>query len=297
MEIQDERPRIALPLDCIGFRGIKHRLIVESIEAIALDVVLDVCISIKEDRRGAHLSRNYDAVIDVIGGSARANSIEYYLDGIASRLLERHEYAVESTVIARTTYYALIEYGGVRGLEPVDVEVEVSKSKDGRTRWRLSVGLYGMTVCPSAQERIRRIIGLDESLPAPSHSQKAYLRVSVENDAGRIVRIEELSSRIARAFSAPTISLLKRNDEAELVLWAHRNPRFAEDVVREAIAEAAGLLLEEGFPDTTLITAEIESFESIHPQNVYARATLSLGEVASMLSGGFTGISTKSMDS
>ncbi len=277
MEIQDEPPRVRIPLDCIGFMGVRRRIIVESIDKIALDVEIDVCVSIPDDRRGAHLSRNCDAISDAIGGIERAASIEDYLESIAERLMEKHAYAARAVATLRTKYYVNTGFAGINGVEPVDVEASISLARGSRQPYRkLKVGLYGMTVCPSAQERIARIYGYNK--PAPSHSQKAYLAVEINYRGNTIVRIEELARAASKAFSAPTFSLLKREPEARLVYAAHRNPLFAEDVVRNAVAITACLLGSMKMPEDTAIKAEIVSFESIHPHNVYASSTVSLGE-------------------
>jgi len=277
LEIQDEPPRVRIPLDCIGFRGVRRRIVVESIDKIALDVEIDVCVSIPGDRRGAHLSRNCDAISDAIGGIERAGSIEDYLEGITVKLMEKHAYAARAEATLRTKYYVKIDFAGINGVEPVDVEASISLAKGSQQPHRkLKVGLYGMTVCPSAQERIARIFGYDK--PAPSHSQKAYLTVEVAYKGNTIIRIEELARAASKAFSAPTFSLLKREPEARLVYAAHGNPLFAEDVVRNAVARTACLLGSMQMPEDTIIKAEIVSFESIHPHNVYASSMVSLGE-------------------
>jgi GTP cyclohydrolase FolE2 len=64
-----------------------------------------------------------------------------------------------------------------------------------------------------------------------------------------------------------TQDLLKRPDEAEIVLKAHRFPQFAEDVVRE-IAKEVGKRFVRKLPDATEVIIESLSLESIHTHNV-----------------------------
>jgi GTP cyclohydrolase-4 len=73
-------------------------------------------------------------------------------------------------------------------------------------------------------------------------------------------------------------SVLKRPEEAKLVRTAHLKPLFSEDVVREM---AKNFILRD-FPnleDTFSVTFKIESFESIHPHNVYAELKTTIGEL------------------
>ena len=286
MEVQDEKPRVSLPLECVGFKGIRRRIIVGQETGISLVASIDVCVSIPGSQRGAHLSRNYFAILDALRGEERGESIERFLSSIAERLLELHPYASSATVSARTVYFVEHGVSEVRnGEEPVDVLVTVTRRRGGREEWSVQISVYGMTACPSAQRTISGILGMDPSTPAPTHSQKAKLTVGVTVAPGPIVRIESLARAAFKAFSAPAVSLLKRRDEASLVLHAHRNPKLAEDVVRDAVVSVASLLSRLGYGPDTIITAEVESFESIHPQNVYARATIRLGELEGLLRG------------
>ena len=64
--------------------------------------------------------------------------------------------------------------------------------------------------------------------------------------------------------SSPVYALLKREDEKHITEAAYENPRFVEDVVREA-----ALRLEK-LPGLRWYTVEVENFESIHNHSAYA---------------------------
>ncbi len=185
MEIQDLAPQHPIPLARVGFRGVRRRILVNSPEGrITIDLDMDLYISIGGDRRGAHLSRNIEALHQVIG-PGESTSIEDYLFGVASRLLELHKYAYEAVAVGRTVYYVPVSFAEIRGLEPVDVIITAYARRDGTRRWITSVTVTGLSVCPSAQETIRRLTGLD---PAPSHVQRVRVTGRVES-RGEIVRI------------------------------------------------------------------------------------------------------------
>jgi len=274
VEIQDSRPPVTLPLEKVGFQGVRRRVRVESPEGpLHLDLTLDLYVSIGPDRRGAHLSRNIEAVLDAIEDGEAAPSIEAYLERVARKLLERHRYALAAEATARTVYYVDVEYMGIQGREPVDVEVTVYISASGEKRWRVRVSMKGLSVCPSAQKTIADKQGY-KGLPAPSHSQKVILHGTVTAARG-MARIEDVAAALSRSFSAPAITLLKRPQEALLVYEAHKRPRLAEDIAREAIREMAKAL-EGKVPGDALLEAEVVSLESIHPHNVYALARSTL---------------------
>jgi len=62
-----------------------------------------------------------------------------------------------------------------------------------------------------------------------------------------------------------------------VVVKAHRNPKFVEDVVREIL----GRVLEryQELPDDVLVTVRSESEESIHKHNAFAERVTTLGEL------------------
>ncbi len=263
-------------MEKIGFRGVRRRVLIQSpLGRIHLDLDMDLTVSIGADRRGAHLSRNIEALRDALEDGATAGSIEEYLERIALRLLEKHGYAFEATVEASTRYYVALDYNGITGEEPVDVEVSVSRTRGGGSVWRVSVTARGMTVCPSAQKTISEITGKERSL-SPSHSQKALLKGTVYT-VGVHARIEDIARALFASFSAPAVTLLKRPQEARLVIDAHRNPVLAEDLVRNALANMARVLKD--LPEDTILEAEAISLESIHPHDVYALARARLGSL------------------
>ncbi len=64
--------------------------------------------------------------------------------------------------------------------------------------------------------------------------------------------------------SSPVYSLLKREDEKYVTEHAYENPRFVEDIVREAT------LILSGMDNITWFSVEVENFESIHKHSAYA---------------------------
>ena len=77
-------------------------------------------------------------------------------------------------------------------------------------------------------------------------------------------------------------SVLKRPEETKLVRTAHFKPLFSEDVVREM----AKNFIIKGFPnldDEFKIIFKIESYESIHPHNVYSELKTTLGKLRKIL--------------
>ena len=96
-----------------------------------------------------------------------------------------------------------------------------------------------------------------------AHNQRAD--VSIDVCSNKFLWIEDLVTIAENAASSPVYSLLKRPDEKYVTEHAYDNPRFVEDVCREAKLQVSKL------PDVRSYTIEVESYESIHNHSAYAR--------------------------
>jgi GTP cyclohydrolase-4 len=91
------------------------------------------------------------------------------------------------------------------------------------------------------------------------------------------VDADDLIDIVEKSFSSPTYSILKRKEEAELVLQAHTKPKFVEDVVRDILSSV--LKKYKDLPGEVLVIARSESEESIHKHNAFAERVTSLGDL------------------
>jgi conserved hypothetical protein TIGR00294 len=280
LEVQDLMPNVPLDIERVGFRGVRRRVSLYTPRGpLILDVYLSLYVDVPVDRRGVHLSRSVEVLYEVLSIEGSSRSLEEYLEGIAVKLLDRHSYASRVWASAKTVYYVDVDFEGLTGVEPVGVDVEVMLERGGGRRWVVGVDVTGLTVCPSAQESIASRLGLDARV-APSHMQRVLLKGRVET-IGSFVRIEKIARALYRSLSAPSLTLLKRHQEAQLVINALRRPKLIEDVVREAVINMATELSK--LPDDTVLEVEALSLESIHPHDLYAYKRATLGRVRSLI--------------
>ncbi|WP_460125510.1 GTP cyclohydrolase I FolE2 [Stetteria hydrogenophila] len=283
MEIQDSPPSVPLPLAWVGFRGLRVRVSLATPEGpMLLNLSVDAEVSLSNAMRGAHLSRNVEALVQALEPRRTYRSIEEYLESAARELLDRHPYAERARASASTTLYADLEYAGIRGVEPFEARISVVASRGGGRLIEVGASVYGMTVCPSAMETASVRLGVLPGGVSISHSQKARLSGVLRYSDG-FVRVEEVARALWSAFSAPSFTFLKRTEESRLVEAAHRNPQFAEDVARRAVLNLYRLAKKHGLPSTAEIVVEVDSMESIHPHNVHAQAAFTVEGVESYL--------------
>ena len=95
-----------------------------------------------------------------------------------------------------------------------------------------------------------------------AHNQRSIMTVQVRYR--EFLWIEDLIEVIESCGSSPVYSLLKREDEKFVTEHAYENPRFVEDMVREATLKLAAM------NTITWFSVEAENFESIHKHSAYA---------------------------
>ncbi len=99
-----------------------------------------------------------------------------------------------------------------------------------------------------------------------AHNQRSHIRATLIVDSGSeqpIVWLEDVIRDLELTASCPVFPLLKRPDEKWVTEEAFENPKFVEDVVRDAT-----ILLREK-EGITGFHLEVEAFESIHDHNAW----------------------------
>jgi GTP cyclohydrolase-4 len=208
-----------------------------------------------------------------------ASDLESFCAESAELLLKKHEYATFSEVKAEADYFLDVIYpSGQEGSEPYKLVAEARANSNGMLKKLIGVKVIGMTACPCAMEVVRKLDARDRNCSAPTHNQRNIGTLIIEVPRGaEIVDADDLIEIVEESFSSPTYSILKRKEEAELVIKAHAKPKFVEDVVRDILS--AVLKRYKDLPDEVLVIARSESEESIHKHNAFAERVTSLGEL------------------
>ena len=283
-----------LTLASVGIAGIAKPLAVQRPErVVTLLARFDVRVDLPAHRKGSDLSRNAEALAEVLDESLHrpVSSLEDACARVARELLQRHAYATHATVEAEAEY--LRRRGLSRERESYEeyrliAGAEARRTAGGSVSVSRSVGAeaVGMTACPCAMESTRELLAKEYPLlndpamagfPVVTHNQRNRTRLVFDLPEGVDVEADELLDALEAAPSSPTYSILKRRDEAELVLNAHRNPKFVEDVLRDLL-----LGLPKRFPrlpDGIGVLATTRSDESIHKFDVVASHRATLGEL------------------
>ncbi|KAF0220338.1 MAG: hypothetical protein FD174_1239 [Geobacteraceae bacterium] len=116
----------------------------------------------------------------------------------------------------------------------------------------LGIKIPVTSLCPCSKELSRY----------GAHNQRSIITVRVRYR--EFIWIEDLIEIIEGCGSSPVFSLLKREDEKFVTEQAFENPKFVEDIVREATQKLLAM------ENITWFAVEAENFESIHKHSAYA---------------------------
>jgi GTP cyclohydrolase-4 len=289
-----------LRLRWVGLSGIRKPLTVQRREGTrTLAVDFHVAVDLPSERKGSDLSRNAEILAEVVDATVTrpVEGLESACSEIARELLVRHPYATEASVEASAEYFlrkgiseekrSFENYTLIAG-------ARASRAPDGSVRRSRSVGAeaVGMTACPCAMETCRERLTAQfpllaspelKGLPMITHNQRNRTRLVFDLEGLAEVEADDIIAAIEAAQSSPTYAILKRGDEAEVVIHAHLHPKFVEDVLRDLLASLPSRFPE--VPDSTLIRAITVSEESIHKFNVEASHEVTFGELRRSASG------------
>lgn len=298
-DVHMQRPPVTASLNRVGVVGIRMPVgcAVMGDRPIMVVPVFDAYINLPMDLKGVHASRNYEAINDVMREhAAKRHKLEDVCVSIATELLKRHEYASRAEVRARAKviYEKMTPKTEIQTYETCNlVGRAIARRADGdiRVTKAVGVGVTGITTCPCARGTVKEIVAnrlaesaqlpeetikkLMDGLPIATHMQRAYGSITSQVPLGVEVDVMDHINIIQGSMSASTYELLKRVDEADVVLKAVTNPRFVEDCIR---------FMMEGFvkkfsklPDETKVTFRMRSVESIHNHDLMASRNDTLG--------------------
>ena len=269
----------------VGVTGVRKQVTVRR-EGIGgcLNCIIDVFVDLPSTQRGSHLSRNLEVIEEVLESSVSApvSGLEVLASDMCRGLLEKHGYATHAEVIVHADYFLDRQNpSGRTTREHFELTAKASGTRGQGLKKMIGATAIGMTACPCAMETVREQaqgnVTIQGGLPTISHNQRNISTLMIEVPEMYDVEANDLIQILEASFSSPTFEILKRSDEAAVVIRAHSNPKFVEDVVRDILTK----VLERygSLPDDVIVTARSESEESIHKHNAFAERVTTLGEL------------------
>jgi GTP cyclohydrolase-4 len=283
-----------LQLRSVGLSGIRKPLSIQRPGRVnVLAATIDLAVNLPADRKGSDLSRDAEILAEIVDRTSLhpAESLETACSSIARELLQRHPYASEATVQAEAEYFLRRGVSDDRqSFEDylLRAEAHAVRTSDQSIQLSRAIGAeaVGMTACPCAMETAREKLGEEfpllqdprlSDLPMITHNQRNRTRLMFEFGGAGAVEVDDIIDAIEASQSSPTYAILKRGDEGRVVLNAHRNPKFVEDVVRDLLASLPARFPQT--PDEVVVRVSTRSEESIHKYDVEASHESTMGEL------------------
>jgi GTP cyclohydrolase-4 len=306
-DLQSSNSSLDIALDKVGIVDLEKKveIVQENGRKITFYPKISALINLPAQQRGIHMSRTSETIEEVINEVIfkPTPTIERVADRIVKRLLEKHPYTTKVEVKLKGRIVVQLRETEQRTIQKsydISSYVLADKKESGEIDFNYFIGAsaVGMTVCPCAKEMsqeyaveiiksrddinvsVEDLEKLINILPFASHNQrsKGTIVVQIKDLNSYKVDVLDIIDIIEESMSGRIQSVLKRPEEAELVRSAHLKPLFSEDVIREM----AKNFMARDFPnleDDFKIKFKIESYESIHPHNVYAELTTTLGDL------------------
>jgi GTP cyclohydrolase I len=256
-DVQAQEDARGVALDQVGVSGIRYPIIVldRAHERQQTVATLALSVSLPPEVKGTHMSR-FIEVLEAHRGELTMRTLPAILGDLRRRL------RADAARIEVTFPYFIerrAPVSGERGL--LDYECTFVGTADGLEHdFMLGVRVPVASLCPCSKA----------ISDYGAHNQRGYVTIEVRTVQGtrgqpELIWIEELVEIAERAASAPVYPLLKRPDERHVTMQAYDNPRFVEDIAREAAVSL------QGDERIAWFRVHVVNKESIHNHDAFAR--------------------------
>ncbi len=211
---------------------------------------IDCYVDLKADLKGINMSRIPRIIHTYVDRPLNMN--------ILKEIAEDIRIASESEICDITYHfpYFVKKYApssGEGGYVHYSVIFNGVKSSD-YYRFRLGVEVTTTNLCPCSKE----------ISSYGAHNQRAKIKITVTQEEGKWIWLEDLIEIAESSSSCSIYSILKREDEKWVTEHAYINPMFVEDIARSCYDKLSKL------KDISYFKVDVEAEESIHLHNARA---------------------------
>lgn len=243
-----------IPISKVGVKDISYPIVVmdknNSLQHTVAKV--NMYVDLPHHFKGTHMSR-FIEILNRHREQIALDKLETILNDMKERL------GSESAHLEIQFPYFIDKSAPVSGAGSLmEYHCEFTASMTDKLDFILGVKVPLTSLCPCSKELSR----------FGAHNQRSLMTVKVRYKD--FIWIEDLVELIEQCGSSPLYSLLKREDEKFVTEQAYENPRFVEDMVREAYSRLSDM------ENITWFSVETENFESIHNHSAYAAVEMEI---------------------
>ncbi len=204
-------------------------------------------VSLPHHLKGTHMSR-FIEILNQRRGEMTIRTMPQVLEEIQNRL------GADDAYIELSFPYFISKKAPVSGVESLmEYQCKFGASKRGKdVDFVLAVQVPVKSLCPCSKAISQY----------GAHNQRSLIDIQVRSS--EFVWIEDVVTRVEACASAPLYALLKREDEKYITELAYENPKFVEDLVRDALLSLKEL------PGVEWLHVAADNQESIHNHSAYA---------------------------
>ena len=281
IDVPETAPSFRLPLANVGISGKTVWVRLAGNKGGHIPFTARVLVNLAADRRGIHMSRIEQAISSL--HEKEFASLAEYGKLLGSHILnDQNAQHLSLELTGRLPYIQQAPVSKLHSVDSIETSFKVvlQKNSDVETvKTQIGAGVNHLTACPCTLSYNEILFDRhNDPWPQATHSQRSKTKLLVSPpDEDQLPTYRDLTEILDSVLHISQ-DLLKRPDETELVLKAHRFPQFAEDTVRE-VARAAGERFRDTLPPKTQIHVHSLSLESIHIHDVECSLDTSLEEI------------------
>lgn len=260
-ETQEDKPTISEKLERVGITNLRT-LVKTGFGGHTYKFVptFNIYIDLSREKKGVHMSRLVESISEIVTEEAayKHETFEELEREIIEKLKGKHPFArAEVSLRTELVVEKKTPVSKKDTMETHDVAVKVVY--DGEYTKVLKVSVIGNTSCPHSKENTNR-----------PHIQRAIGELEITCDFDNDIGLEEMIECVESAFSCEVYTLVKTEDENDMVKRIYDNPKFVEDVTRGILDSAKKRF------KRCKVRARTVSQESIHRHDVVAEGRADL---------------------
>lgn len=247
-DVQKSRDTRKIPINKVGVKDISYPIVVMDKRRKLQNTVarVNMYVDLPHHFKGTHMSR-FIEIFNAYRENIGLNNMETILRKMKEKL------GANSAHLEIEFPYFIEKKAPVSGaVSLMEYTCEFIGSLTDELDFILGIKIPVTSLCPCSKELSR----------FGAHNQRSIITLKVRYRD--FVWIEDMVEEMEKCGSSPVYSLLKRVDEKYVTEHAYENPRFVEDIVREATLRLSRN------ENITWFSVEVENFESIHKHSAYA---------------------------
>lgn len=251
IDVQSFKDIRNIPIQKVGVKKVRLPMLIPEksggLQTVTAEIAL--CADLASDARGSHMSR----FMEILNKYAKTPITKKTLKSLLEET--RNSLKSNSSEIKIKFRYFIEKKAPISGKPGlIDYVCEFKAYLDQSFKTFFFIEIPVITLCPCSKE-------ISEY---GAHNQRAVIRINIEYGKDNVLWFEDLTHKIEELASGELYSVLKRSDEKAVTEKAYENPKFVEDIVRDAVLYLNTL------DETASFDVECESIESIHNHNAFA---------------------------